>query len=296
MDEVRLYSLLLMLPVDFIYKGSEHITASKAAIAKLFRKGYPGEQINGKLPRRRDAGARLLTCYTDVHRKLAQHILIPGLENARPRAPRPSMTRLSSQLRYLERHAMVPRGQLEDITQIYPFLLQAGLRTRNPVSWRQLTHFAEVRAAAEPLGLGPFSEAYWHITKQIRSDAWRISMLPWPISMSKDLEGEILRGLGSTDIARFESINRTLLVLHDYVVIRAKRQNVSKLAWASMEDNVCTLYPTFFSHKLLDSFTRMKITPGVTTVLELTQTRPVVIAHEMHHSKSLVYGKSSTAR
>lgn len=95
-------------------------------------------------------------------------------------------------------------------------------------------------------------------------------MLPWHVSMSEDLEGEILRGLRSTDTAYFDSINRALLQLHDYVVVRAKRQNVDKKCLASMEDNVCTLYPLFFSDKLVDSLTDKKITPGVTTVLELT--------------------------
>jgi len=291
MDEARLYSLLLMLPFEFIYKGSEHTTASKAVTAKLFRKGYPEEHINRKMPKRRDTEARSLMCNTDVHRKLAQNIQIPGFENIRPHTPRPSMTRLSSQLKHQEQHAMVPRAQLEDITQRYPILLQAGLQTRHPVSWRQLTQLAEVRAAAEPLGLGPFGQAYSHIKKQIRCDAWRLSLLPWPVSMSEDVKGEILRGLRSTDIACFDSINRPFLHLHDYVVIRAKRQNVSKMYSASMEDNVCTLYPVFFSDMLVDSITNKKITPGVTTVLELTQTRPVTIAHEMHHSPSLVCGK-----
>lgn len=50
MDEARLYSLLLMLPAAFIYKGSEHTTASRAATAKLFHAGYPEQHINRKVP------------------------------------------------------------------------------------------------------------------------------------------------------------------------------------------------------------------------------------------------------
>lgn len=50
MDETRLYSLLLVLPAEFIYKGSEHTTASKAATAKLFHEGYPEQHTNRKVP------------------------------------------------------------------------------------------------------------------------------------------------------------------------------------------------------------------------------------------------------
>lgn len=110
------------------------------------------------------------------------------------------MTLLPRLLKHCEQHAVVSQAQLEGITRRYPFLLRAGLRVRYPVSWRQLTQFAKVRAANEPFGLGPFSKAYSDITKQLQYDVWGVSMLPWPVSMSEDLKGEILRGLGSTTL------------------------------------------------------------------------------------------------